>query len=365
MADQRIKLARRKAGLSLRNLADKMEGLVSAQAIGKYERGEMAPSSEVLIALSKALGVSIPYLLSPHGIELGKCEFRTKASTSAKDRARVETEVLEWVERYSQIEEILDLQSGSWACPSGMPRRIANFEEAEGLAEDLRTAWSLGTDPIPNMTELLEERGIKVLLARLPEKVSGLTCFVKRQNVGIETPVIVVNAGMTLERRRFTMAHELGHRVIDPPNEGDVEKLCHRFAGAFLMNREHFLKEIGQHRRAFGAREIVMLKRLYRISAASFLMRLEQTGVIDHSAIEYAFRTYASGWRSEEPEPLEVSTNRGKFEVPRRFERLVYRAAAEDMISLPKAVELLRVPLAEVEKGLKGPLETHADHRQR
>src|SRR5437870_3733466 len=103
MADQRIKLARRKAGLSLRDLAEKMEGLVSAQAIGKYERGEMAPSSEVLIALSKALGVSIPYLLSPHGIELGKCEFRTKASTSAKDRARVETEVLEWVERYSQI----------------------------------------------------------------------------------------------------------------------------------------------------------------------------------------------------------------------------------------------------------------------
>jgi hypothetical protein len=51
-------------------------------------------------------------------------------------------------------------------------------------------------------------------------------------------------------------------------------------------------------------------------------------------------------------------------EQARRFERLVYRAAAEDMISLPKAVELLRVPLVEVERGLKGPAESHANHRQ-
>lgn len=34
-----------------------MDGKVTAQAIGKYERGERAPSSGVLSALSKALGV--------------------------------------------------------------------------------------------------------------------------------------------------------------------------------------------------------------------------------------------------------------------------------------------------------------------
>src|SRR5688572_16356881 len=108
MTDHRIKLARKKAGLSLRDLAERMNGLVTAQAIGKYERNEMVPSSEVLVALSKALGVSVPYLLSPQGIQLGEVDFRTKASTSARDRSRVETEVLEWVERYLQIEQILE-----------------------------------------------------------------------------------------------------------------------------------------------------------------------------------------------------------------------------------------------------------------
>ncbi len=363
MADQRIKLARKKAGLSLRGLADKMDGLVSAQAIGKYERSEMVPSSEVLIALSKALEVSIPYLLSPQGIELGTVEFRTLSSTSVKDRSRVETEVLEWVERYLQIEEILGLKNGSWSCPIGAPRKLKNLEEAEALANELRAEWKLGTDPIPNMTELLEERGIKVLLADLPEKVSGLTCFVKRPKLGDQTPVIVVNAHKTLERRRFTMAHELGHRLIDASSEGEIEKLCHRFAGAFIMNREHLLKEIGDKRSAFGVREIMDLKRLYRISAAAFLVRLEQVGVLDHGSVQYSFHTFASRWRRAEPEPLDAEKAKSKSESPQRFERLVYRAAAEDMISLSKAVELLRVPLGDVEKGLKGPSERHADHR--
>lgn len=363
MNGERIKLARKKAGLSLRGLADKMRGLVSAQAIGKYERGEMSPGSDVLIAMSKALGVSQSYLLAAQGVQLGAVEFRTKANTGAKDRARVETEVIEWVERYLQIEDILELDSAAWECPEGMPSTLRSLEDAEELANRLREKWRLGIDPIPNMTELLEEKGIKVLLAVLPEKVSGLTCFVERphRNDVRPVPVIVVNRTNSLERRRLTMAHELGHRVIAADSEGDIEKLCTRFAGAFLVNKEHLLKEFGERRSAFGVSEVLGLKRIYRVSAASFLMRLEQVGVLDRATIEYAFRTFARSWRGKdgEPDPLFIDG-----EQARRFERLVYRAAAEDMISLPKAVELLRVPLVEVEKGLKGPAEAHANHRQ-
>lgn len=39
MIADRIRLARRKAGFSLRDLSAAMEGRVTAQAIGKYERG--------------------------------------------------------------------------------------------------------------------------------------------------------------------------------------------------------------------------------------------------------------------------------------------------------------------------------------
>jgi transcriptional regulator with XRE-family HTH domain len=60
MIGGRIQLARKRSGMSLRDLAEALEGRVTAQAIGKYERDEMTPSSGVLIALSKALKVTIP-----------------------------------------------------------------------------------------------------------------------------------------------------------------------------------------------------------------------------------------------------------------------------------------------------------------
>ena len=40
MIGDRIRLARRKAGFSLRDLSAAIQGRVTAEAIGKYERGE-------------------------------------------------------------------------------------------------------------------------------------------------------------------------------------------------------------------------------------------------------------------------------------------------------------------------------------
>ena len=58
MFSERLKLARKRSGFSLRDLSSHVDGMVSAQAIGKYERGEMMPSSSVAIGLAGALGVS-------------------------------------------------------------------------------------------------------------------------------------------------------------------------------------------------------------------------------------------------------------------------------------------------------------------
>ena len=125
MIADRLRLARRKAGYSLRGLSDAMGGKVTAQAIGKYERGESAPSSGVLSALAKALGVSLAYLMDAQGIELRGVEFRTKANTSARERAQVETEVLEWIERYLQVERVLEMDSAHWQRPVAKLRKLA------------------------------------------------------------------------------------------------------------------------------------------------------------------------------------------------------------------------------------------------
>lgn len=364
MIADRLKLARRKAGLSLRDLSAAIEEKVTAQAIGKYERGECVPSSGVLLDLSKALGVSLSYMMDTQGIELCGVEFRTKANTSARNRAQVETEVIEWIERYLQVELVLELDSAEWQCPVARPRKLKEVGDAEKLAADVRKEWNLGTDPIPNMTELLEEKGLKVLTVSLPGRVSGLTCLVKRPDQ-TDLPVIVVNNQFPLERRRLTLGHELAHRLIDTDSlsEKDEEKAANLFAGAFLMPREHLLREAGKHRNALGYKEIIDLKRLYRVSGAALLMRLRQLDVITESTLIYAFQTIARGWRTQEPDELELPKERGQRERALRFERLSYRALAEGLISLSKGAELLRLPVFDVEAGLKGPQSANADHR--
>lgn len=363
MISDRIKLARRKSGYSLRGLSEAMHRRVTAQAIGKYERGEDIPSSGVLLALSAALGVSLGYLVDTQGIELRGVEFRTKSTTSARDRAHVETEVLEWIERYLQVGLILELDNAKWHCPVARPRKLRDAGEAEQLAADVRNQWKLGFDPIPNMTELLEEKGLKVLTVALPARVSGFTCLVKQADDQPDLPVIVVNNQFSLERRRLTLAHELAHRLIaiDSLSEKEEERAATLFAGAFLMPREHLLREVGKHRNALGYKEIIGLKRLYRVSGAALLMRLRQLDVINDSTLVYAFQTIARGWRTQEPEELEPPEKRGQRERALRFGRLCYRALAEGMISMSKAAELLRLPLSEVEAGLKGPRKLDAD----
>ena len=357
MFGDRLKLARRKAGYSLRSLSDALDGEVSAQAIGKYERGEMMPGSAVLIHLAKVLSVSLEYLLSERVEKLEAVEFRKRAGTSAGDRARVEAEVIDCLQRYIAVEEILEFDSGVWKAPRFGNRYLEREDEGELLAQKLRREWKLGIDPIPNMSSLLEERGIKVLLIALSGSVSGLTCLVRRPRHKSRVLAIVVNKNMTLERRRFTLAHELAHRLIDDSSPVAHEKASDIFAGAFLVPGDHLVREIGKRRKAFGYQELIQLKHMYRVSGAALLMRLKQVGVIDESTLTYAFQTVARGWKTSEPEPLEPAGEVGTHEIPRRFERLCYWALAEKFIDLGKACELLQKPMAAVEQGMKGPAQ--------
>ncbi len=279
MFGERLKLARKRAGLSLRDLEERLNRQVSAQAIGKYERGEMMPGSPVLIALVQALDVSIGYLMSPMRASLNGVEFRKKGGTTAQDRARVEAEVLEQVERYLMVEAILELDSACWNHPLPDPQRriISDLTECEALAEQVRAQWNLGLDPIPNLTQLLEQHGIKVLLLPLPAGVDGLTCLVQRP-VQEAAPCIVVNQAATLERRRLTLAHELGHRLIDDASPAGAEAAAKYFASAFLMPAASVRQDFGNHRHAISPPELMPVKRGYRVSAAALLVRCERLG---------------------------------------------------------------------------------------
>ena len=359
MLGERLRIARKKAGFSLRGLAEILDPPVSAQAISKYESNAMMPSSSVLVGLGKALDVSLDFLMSSQVESLAGIEFRKHSGASARDRARAQAVVTEALEDYLVIENILDLPAAGDPFASVRCDQVQSYDEAEMLAGKLREKWELGTDPIPSMSGLLEDYGIKVIEADFPDKVSGMACIVKRTGGQADTEAIVISANVNIERKRFTLAHELAHRVIKDVSGEDIklEQAMHRFAGAFLVPAEHLKREAGSLRHGIAYHEIMALKKFYGVSAAALLMRLRDVGILSAAIIAYAFRTYARGWRKQEPEPITDGVGIGAFEQPKRFEGLVYRALAEQLIAPVRAAQLLKQPLEVIERGIRGPRE--------
>lgn len=359
MFGQKLRLARKKAGLSMRALAERASPKVSAQAISKYETGKMMPSSAVLVGLGKSLGVSLDFLMGGQIEALSGIEFRKHSSTSARDRVQAEAIVIEKLEDYLAIEDILELAPPDDPFGELVTDRVDNFEAVDALARKLRKKWKRGIDPIPSMAALLEDKGIKVIEADLPERFDGLSCNAKRSGGRPDAEAVVVSSRTNFERKRFNFAHELAHRVIRGTGNREIrlERAMNRFASAFLVPTEHLVGEVGENRRGTTYHEIMRLKRLYGVSAAAMLMRLGHAGILPQGAIEYAFRSYARSWRTEEPEPIRDDEGFGSFERPKRFNQLVWRALGEELISPVRAAQFLRLPLSTVEREIRGPLD--------
>ena len=350
MIGNRLKRARGALGLSLRELETRIGGQVSAQAIGKYERDEMMPSSSVLLALAKALHVSPEYLLSQREIELTGVDFRKSPHALAKEERAVEAAVLDQLERYLSLEELLPGTEQPWVELSDAAFLIHKVEDAEKAAEALRKLWSLGIDPIPLMSELLEEKGVKVIALDLAESVSGSKAMVQRPNLP-DLPVIVVNQKHNGERQRFTLAHELAHLVLKCGSLKDaaLERAADRFAGAFLMAKEMMLSLLGGHRTSISLGELAELKKIFKVSIASLVVRCSQLGIISKMVYIRLWRQIKGlGWNG----PQSKEPNRFDAEVPQRMERLCMRAVAERVISESKAAEFLRVSVRELDKRL-------------
>jgi Zn-dependent peptidase ImmA (M78 family)/DNA-binding XRE family transcriptional regulator len=352
MIGNRLKRAREAFGLSLRELEAAIQRQVSAQAIGKYERDEMMPGSTTLLALAKALEVSPEYLLSEREIKLTGVDFRKAPRTGIKEERAVEASVLDQVERYLELEELLPGVDQPWDAPADKVFTISRIEDAEQAADTLRRLWKLGIDPIPFMAELLEDKGVKVIALDLPEEMSGSKAFVCRPDRG-DVPVIVVNRKHNGERQRFTLAHELAHLVLRFSRLSDLEqeKAADRFAGAFLMAKDMVLQLSGSHRTSISVGELAELKKIFKVSIASLVVRCAQLGILPKA--EYGrlwTQVKDMGWNS----PLSTEPHSLQAESPQRMERLCLRAVAEDAISEARAAELLNISVRELDRRLWG-----------
>jgi len=341
----RLHRARKAAGLSLRALGERV-GL-SAAALKKYEDNDVIPPGGMLGDLSDALDVRWEYFLRPYdAVRLEGIEYRKRGPLPKKLVDAIIYEVADQVERRVELENLYpNPPVPEFEAIPGMPDAIESMGQIEQLADGVRLSWELGWGPIPDLIGALEANGLRIFTidAKAGEQFDGLLA-----RAG-DIPILVVDSDWPGERQRFTLAHELGHLMLEGRLAGgiDAENACNRFAGALLFPRKSVMRELGGHRIALETRELALLKKKFGLSMAGILHRAHDLGVIpDSHHKEHAKRFREKGWNLREPGEDYPAEDAFKFQ------QLIFRAFAEEYINMSKAAELLGISLHDFRQAL-------------
>ncbi len=263
--------------------------------------------------------------------------------------------------------------------PSGVWDAIV---QGERLAHDERRRLGLELAPLPDITGLLEQQGVRTGLVEMPDDVSGLT--VEDDDLGV---LVVANGSHSPLRRRFSFAHEYCHVLVDRERRALVstrstrkrllEVRANAFAAAFLMPREGVLRFLqaygkGGPRRqiveafdedgVYRARtrsepgsqdihivDVVMLADYFGVSRTAACYRLKSLKVVNDAQLEDLLRmeSEGAGRLFEQLVGLETALDHDTSRaIKRRFLQPAIEAWCREEISRRKFLEIME--LAEV-----------------
>ena len=340
---ERFKSARILNGFSLQDLANALDNKISRQALHKYEKGEVIPDSDMINSLSKVFHVQPDFFFRDTKVELGDLEFRKQTKLPVKEQCRIVESAKDVLSRHLELEEILGLEA-NFKNPLKDFSPISSFDDIENSALKVRESWNLGIDLIYNSIELLEDNHIKVISVNSEDGFDGMQTWLNQT-----IPVIVLNRSnlKSADRVRFTVLHELGHLLLplgDLPNKMK-EKYCNQFAAAMLIPKPAIQKELGISRKKIFIQELGELKKQYGISIQALMYRCKDLNIISEAHCnQLAFIITQNDWKIVEPVKYEG------LEESNRFTQLLFRALAEELISINKAAVLSNQSLIDFRK---------------
>ena len=107
MIGERLTQLRLARNLTLDALSTKMGGLVTKQALSKYEQNQAQPSPLVLTKLSAALGVKANYFLAPLEIQVKFVAYRSATSLPDREKERVKNVVTQCLEDRIRVQTLI------------------------------------------------------------------------------------------------------------------------------------------------------------------------------------------------------------------------------------------------------------------
>ena len=282
----RLRIARNTLGMSLDSLVEQLGNAVTKQAISKYERGLMTPKPQLVQKIADALGVKEDYFYGK-GIDIDIPMLRSTSRDRLTDEEehRLAEHLACVAERYILLEEKTALQKRFFNPLANI--WVSNKSEAEQAAILLRKEWQIGNGEIPSITRLLERKGIRIFMAPMPSHILGVSTWGSRIY-----PIIALSDNQentTVERTRFTVAHELGHLLLNIPPGCDNERICNQFAGTLLLPPQTLKEEIGEKRSLLTLEEMIDLRMVYGMSIAALIHQAYDLEIISEDHYNWWF----------------------------------------------------------------------------
>jgi len=284
-------------GLTQLDLA--LKAGISRQQLNKLERGDVErPTAQTVHELACALEVPASYLATAPSVVppadilhfRGKMRRPVKVVEQLQIRGEHFGRAVDYLETHVRLPEVRILDQPA-----------TGAVEIERAAEACRVDWGLRVDnPIAHVTRLLERAGAVVGLFRLAADDS-----VEAFSWWRERPLVMsTRGGESATRRRWSLAHELGHLVMHRrvlTGEHATELEAHRFASAFLMPERPFRMEFPRRSR-IDWDGLIEMKQRWGTSIQAILHRAHELGVITSAAYRSAYvRISQLGWRRSEP----------------------------------------------------------------
>lgn len=329
---------------------------ISIATIKNLELAKKEPQVKTIRSIARAMDVRLHELFLPVR-ELETIRFRS--TKKMRNRENILAGISIWIDNYNYLEDILDdrikfnLHISEASSHSEIVERAISTRKKLGLNS---------TEPIYDLCGLLESGGVKVRsISAASDGFFGLSIGAKDGG-----PAVIANIydRISVERRIFSAAHELGHILLHPgafnaaniEENQDEERHANLFAGHFLMPDKGFFKEWRDTSGMHIIDRVFKIKRIYRVSYKTVIRRLLDCEMVGNDVwmrFNYAYKSrynQSLGYK-EEPMSVETSEPSGLKEFDffeNRYSRLVRTAIEKDKISLSRGAEMLGISLEEM-----------------
>ena len=261
------------------------------------------PSMRTLAAVAGAFGVDVADLM--RDIEL-PTHVRFRALTTFKSREQVLADAMKAYENYRTLERAVgkNLQG-----KFNLEQVRQELQQKSGDQKPLQAAQLLrgerylglpNTVPLPRIVEVIEQFGVRIISMPYNTDAFGLS-FVSSEGF----PVIVINVSerITIERRIFSAAHELGHLLLHNEFEDTLDVLenekeeheANRFAAELLMPQAGFEQVQQVYSASTLLEQVLEIKRRFIVSYQAVIFRLSKSKehykeLLDQFHMEYEFK---------------------------------------------------------------------------